>query len=243
MPLRNITGMSLTAGIIVSTPGEAALFLANLDAKRTLTHQNKSFFSGVIKGSARAVICICGVGKTNASHGATLLIERFGPDHVYSIGVAGAYPGSGLEIGDVAVAENEFYGDEGILTESGFHTIDALGITLVSVSGIEYYNKFPLVVPEVFKGSKSKGNFVSVSSCTGTQSRAIEMQLRFNAICENMEGAAVAHICALNNIPVTEIRGISNIVGSREAFPLETAAVRTAAENVQQMLMGKLPVL
>ena len=236
-----MAGMSLTAGIIVSTLGEAALLLGNLDAKRTLTHQNKSFFSGVINGNARAVICICGVGKTNASHGTTLLLERFGPDHVYSIGVAGAYPGSGLNIGDVAVAENEFYGDEGILTESGFHTIDALGIALVSVSGNEYYNKFPLVVPEAFKGSKSKGNFVSVSTCTGTRSRAIEMEMSFNAICENMEGAAVAHICALNNIPVTEIRGISNIIGTREAFPLETAAIRAAAENVQQMLMGKLP--
>ena len=232
--------MSLTAGIIVSTPGEAALLLGNLDAKRTLTHQNKSFFSGVLNGNVRAVICICGVGKTNASHGTTLLLERFGPNHVYSIGVAGAYPGSGMNIGDVAVGESEFYGDEGILTESGFHTIDALGITLVSVSGNEYYNKFPLVVPEAFKGCKSKGNFVSVSTCTGTRSRAIEMEMRFHAICENMEGAAVAHICALNNIPVTEIRGISNIIGTREAFPLEPAAIRAAAENVQQMLMGKL---
>ncbi|MGO9014860.1 MAG: futalosine hydrolase [Dissulfurispiraceae bacterium] len=233
--------MSLTAGIIVSTPGEAALLLSNLEAKRTLTHQNKSFFSGLINGNARTVICICGVGKTNASHGTTLLLERFGPDHVYSIGVAGAYPGSGLNIGDVAVAENEFYGDEGILTESGFHTIEALGMPLVSVRGNEYYNKFPLVVPEAFKGSRSKGNFVSVSTCTGTLSKAIELEKRFNAICENMEGAAVAHICALNNIPVSEIRGISNIIGTREASPLETAAIRAAAENVQKMLMGKLP--
>ncbi len=233
--------MSLTVGIIVSTAGEAALLLANLDAKRTLTYQNKSFLSGVRNGKTRAVICICGVGKTNASHGTTLLLERFGPEHVYSIGVAGAYPGSGLQIGDVAVAENEFYGDEGLLTESGFHTMDALGMTLVSVSGNEYYNKFPLVVTETFKDSKSQGNFVTVSTCTGTRSRAIELEMRFNAICENMEGAAIAHICALNNIPFTEIRGISNVIGTREACPLEKAAIRAAAENVQKMLIEKLP--
>jgi futalosine hydrolase len=238
-----MAGMSLTAGIIVSTQGEAELLLGNFDAKRTLTHQHKSFFSGVLNGNTLAVICICGVGKTNAAHGTTLLFERFGPNHVYSIGVAGAYPGSGLNIGDVAVAENEFYGDEGIMTKSGFHTIDALGMPLVSVNGNEYYNKFPLVVPEAFKDSKSKGNFVSVSTCTGTRSGAIEMERRFNAICENMEGAAVAHICALNNIPVTEIRGISNIIGRREAVPLETAAIRAAAENVQKMLLGKLTPL
>jgi futalosine hydrolase len=230
----------MVEGIIVSTPGEADLLLGKLGSKETLTIQHKSFFSGVFNGKTRTVICICGVGKTNAAHGATLLLERFRPDHVYSIGVAGAYPGSGLRIGDVAVAENEFYGDEGIITESGFHTLDALGMTLVSVSGNEYYNKFSLVVPEAFKGTKSKGNFVSVSTCTGTRSRALEMEMRFNAICENMEGAAVAHICALNNIPVSEIRGISNIIGNREAFPLEPAAIRSATENIQQMLMGKL---
>jgi len=235
--------MSLTTGIIVSTPGEAGLLLGNLDSKETLTLQHKSFFSGVLNGKTRAVICICGVGKTNASHGTTLLVERFGPDHVYIVGVAGAYPGSGLNIGDVAVAENEFYGDEGILTETGFHTIDALRMSLVSVSGNEYYSKFPLVVPEAFKGIKAKGHFVTVSTCTGTLTRALEMEKRFNAICENMEGAAVAHICALNNIPVTEIRGISNIICTREAFPLETASIRTAAENVQQMLMEKLTAL
>jgi len=232
----------MVEGIVVSTPGEADLLLGKLGSKTTLTLQRKPFFSGVLNGKGSTVICICGVGKTNAAHGTTLLLERFGPGHVYNIGVAGAYPGSGLSLGDVAVAENEFYGDEGILTESGFHTIDSLGIALVSVSGNEYYNKFPLVVPEAFKDIKLKGNFVTVSTCTGTRSRAVEMELRFNAICENMEGAAVAHICALNNIPVTEIRGISNIIGSREAVPLETAAIRAAAENVQQMLMGKLPV-
>src|SRR5208283_5128570 len=148
MPLRNVAGMSMVAGIIVSTPGEADLLLRNLDAKRTLTHQHKSFFSGLLNGKMKAVICICGVGKANAAHGTTLLLERFGPDHVYNIGVAGAYPGSGLRLGDVVIAENEFYGDEGIRTESGFHSIEALGLPLLSVGGTEYYNKFPMFVPE-----------------------------------------------------------------------------------------------
>lgn len=237
MPLRNMAEMSMLAGIIVSTPGEADLLLRNLDAKRTLTHQHKSFFSGLLNGKTRAVICICGVGKANAAHGTTLLLERFGPDHVYSIGVAGAYPGSGLHLADVVVAENEFYGDEGILTESGFHTIETLGLPLLSAGGTEYYNKFPMFVPEAFRDSKLKGNFVSVSTCTGTLTGAMEMERRFNAICENMEGAAVSHICTLNNVLVSEIRGISNIIGNRESAPIDPADIRTASEKVQQLLI------
>jgi futalosine hydrolase len=232
--------MMMLLGIIVPTPGEADLLLSSLDSKTKLSYQNKIFFSGSLNGKTRAVICICGMGKTNAAHGTTLLLERFGPGHVYSIGVAGAYPGSGLSIGDVAFAENEFYGDEGIVTESGFHTIDAIGIPLVSVGGKDYYNQFPLVVPEIFRDSRFRGNFVSVSACTGTRAGAVEMERRFNAICENMEGAAVAHVCALNDIPVSEVRGISNIVGNRDARPLESSGIRLASETVQQLLIGKL---
>ncbi len=154
-----------------------------------------------------------------------------------------ALSGFRLAHGDVAVAENEFYGDEGILTESGFHTIETLGLPLFSVSGNEYYNKFPLFVPETFKDSKLKGNFVSVSTCTGTLTGAIEMERRFNAICENMEGAAVAHICALNNVSGHRDQGHQQYHRQREAVPLETAAIRAAAENVQQMLLGKLTPL
>src|SRR5208283_3872518 len=209
--------MKKPVGIIVSTPGEANLLLKSLRAKTELSYQNKVFLSGSLNGKTGAVICICGVGKTNAAHGTTLLLERFGPSHVYNAGVAGAYPGSGLSLGDVAVAENEFYGDEGIVTETGFHTIDTIGMPLVFIGGSYYYNQFPLVVPEIFRDSESRGNFVTVSACTGTRTGAMEMESRFNAICENMEGAAIAHVCTLNNIPVTEVRGISNIVGNRGA--------------------------
>ncbi len=227
-------------GIIVSTAGEADLLLMKLDRRETLTLQHKPFFRGMLNGRTSAVICICGVGKANAAHGATLLLERFRPGHVYNIGVGGAYPGSGLSIGDVAVAENEFYGDEGLITESGFHTIDVLGLPLASVNGANYYNKFPMFVQEAFAAGLQKGNFVSVSACTGTRARALEIEFRFNAICENMEGAAIAHICVLNSVPVSEIRGISNIAGDRDTKPLETADVRIASEKVQQLLLENI---
>ena len=216
-------------GIIASTPAEADLLLDSLDSKAAVTYQQKFFYSGLLNGNTRIVVCICGVGKTNAAHGATLLLEKFKPDLIYNIGVAGAYPGSGLKVGDIAVAENEFYGDEGLLTDSGFQTIDTLGLHI----------KFPLLAPPAFEGSAAKGNFVTVSTCTGTQSAAVELERRFNAICENMEGAAIAHICILNNVPVAEIRGISNVVGSREARPLDPACIRTASANVQHLLIEK----
>ncbi|MCG2813516.1 MAG: hypothetical protein L6245_02435, partial [Thermodesulfovibrionales bacterium] len=78
------------------------------------------------------------------------------------------------------------------------------------------------------------GTFVTVSTATGTGRRAREIEKRFDAICENMEGAAVAHVCAMYGIPMLEIRGISNIVEDRDRSKWD---VKTAAENCQKTVL------
>ena len=175
------------AGIIIPTFNEAESLLRMMPQQEELIMQGKQFYKGVLK-SKDVSLCLCGVGKTNAAHGTTLLLEIFHPDIVYVIGVAGAYPSSGLNIGDIAIAEKEIYGDEGLLLDSGFITMHAIGLPLATVGGKRYYNEFPLQVPAALVGYRHKGVFVTVSSCTGTLHRGKEIENSFNAICENMEG-------------------------------------------------------
>ena len=70
------------------------------------------------------------------------------------------------------------------------------------------------------------GAFITVSEISGTRQRAEEMEKRFHGVCENMEGAAVAQLCTLYNVPFLEIRGISNLVKERnkEEWDLSAAA-------------------
>jgi futalosine hydrolase len=191
-------------------------------------------------GNTRVALTICGVGKTNAAHGAALLFERFRPSRFFVLGVAGAYPSCGLDIGDIAIGECEIYGDEGLLTDAGLQTLDTLQLPLASVGTNEFYNEFPLFIPEIIRSHRHKGPFITVSGITGNLKAADKTKRRFNAICENMEGAAVAHIGVLNNIPVTEIRGISNIIEDRTGEPVDKAALLSAAENVQRFFISKL---
>ena len=67
-----------------------------------------------------------------------------------------------------------------------------------------------------------------------TKKRAAEISARFKAICENMEGAAIAHICCLYKIPCIEIRGISNMVEARDVSKWD---FKLAAENCQKALI------
>jgi len=81
------------------------------------------------------------------------------------------------------------------------------------------------------------GTFVTLSTCTGTSARAMELEERYHGLCENMEGAAVAHVAALHNVPWLEVRSISNIVEDRN---LKKWDIPRAAKSVQQAVVNIL---
>jgi futalosine hydrolase len=226
-------------GIIASTYLEAEILIRRMTEPEDSIIQGKLFCRGLFQKRLPVIVCICGIGKSNAAHGTTLLIDRFHPDMVYSIGVAGAFPESGLHIGDIAVAGREIYADEGVALSHCFNSMETLKLPLASVDGIDYYNEFPLTIPDQLKDYSPKGTFVTVSSCTGTLAQGKELGARYNAICENMEGAAVAHICMLNRIPAAELRGISNIINDRTGLPLERSTLILSAESVQRFFLDR----
>ncbi|MBI4710196.1 MAG: hypothetical protein HY759_03715 [Nitrospirae bacterium] len=114
--------LASTVGFISATRKESGIVLRFLKRSRP-----EEFYSGNI-GKNHIVHAISGMGKTNASHAATLLIERFYPRIIINFGIGGEYPSSGLRAGDIAIANKEIYGDEGLWLKDGFHTVDSTGI-------------------------------------------------------------------------------------------------------------------
>ena len=83
-------------------------------------------------GAWPGITLLCtGVGPVNAAHAVTLAIVRDRPDAIVVCGVGGAYPGSGLAVGDVVCADVECYGDLGAMTPSGFLDMQALGFPVI----------------------------------------------------------------------------------------------------------------
>ncbi|MDP3260138.1 MAG: futalosine hydrolase [Thermodesulfovibrionales bacterium] len=240
--------MNKRIGLISATKKESRAILKTLGRIK-----GKSLVLPVYQGKigeTNIIHIISGIGKANAAYAATLLIEKFSPSAVINFGIGGAYPSANLRAGDIAIADKEIYGDEGLWLKDGFHKADEIGIPLLKKGGKKYFNEFPLdksLVKKMFKLSKlltfnsqlltniESGAFVTVSTVTGTGRRAREIEKRFNAICENMEGAAVAHVCAMYGIPMLEIRGISNIVEDRDRSKWD---IKTAAENCQEIILA-----
>jgi futalosine hydrolase len=175
-----------------------------------------------LDASPDAVVLCTGIGAVNAAHAVTMAIMRRRPEAIVVCGIGGAYPGSGLAVGDIACAAQECYGDLGAAAPTGFLDLQALGFPLIRAE-VPVYNELPMQLWPVERRVK----FVTLNTCTGTDAAARAIEARTGGAVENMEGAAVAHVAHLHGIPVGELRGISNMVTNRDigAWRLKEAAL------------------
>jgi futalosine hydrolase len=239
--------------LLCSVDSEASPLLERMASSSEATAiGSKTMAAGSLAGQ-QVLICAGGMGKVNAAHAATLMITQARPDALIIFGIGGAYPSSGAKVGEVAVAREEIAGDEGVLTREGFKDTEYIGIPLLKMATSEIFNTYPASESLLQKalgaltagrsaGTVHAGSFVTLSTCSGTRERARELEQRYRALCENMEGAAAAHVALSHGIPWLEVRGISNIVEDRKltAWDIPRAA-RAAQSAVVQILEAWRP--
>ena len=223
--------------LISPTPMESKILRGEI--KPSPAEEEGIFSMGSLHGKS-IVFSHCGVGKVNATHSTTLVLENYEIDVLILFGIGGAYHGA--QVGDVVVAKTENYGEEGVMTIDGWKPMEFTGLSLVK-NKREYFNSFPMdeKLSQLAIGASkdiglnaTAGNFITVSQCSGTRISGEIMQKRFNGLCENMEGAAVAHICAKYEIPMVEIRGISNIIEDRD---MKTWNISLAVSNCNKAVI------
>ena len=134
-------------------------------------------------------------------------------DLILNIGIAGAYPGSGLAIGDIVVGESEVWGDIGFALPEPPH----FRPIQESEFGAFYTKPLPLWAPQQLEGRRGRG--CTVHTCTGTDAQGAQRRALFQADFETMEGAAIAQLGQQWGMPVCEIRAISNLAAQRDMRP------------------------
>ncbi len=234
--------------MLILIPTATAFEQQNL--RDRLTHSatqrvgHRTWTRGIL-GSASIVLIETGMGAVNTAQALTVALQQLNPDHFLQIGIGGAYLTTDLQIGDLALATEENYGDLGLITPEGWHPAEEIGIPILSKDR-DYYNTFPLnsdrvaEAYEVLQRSEVNivsGPFVTVQQCTGRADIGNELASRFNAICENMEGAAAAQICTLYDVSFLELRAISNRVENRnkDAWDIPLAIERSQL-GAQQLI-------
>ena len=174
-----------------------------------------------------------GIGPVNAATALTRFLSRNEVAAVISCGIGGAYPGSGLEVGEAVCAAEECYADLGAQTPEGFLDMEALGFPVVN----SHYNRLPL---DLFPAGR-RVPFVTTSTCTGADAGAREIAARTGGAVESMEGAAIVHVAILHGVSVGEVRGISNAVGDRDRSTWRVKEAAGAARAALAEWLNCLP--
>ena len=116
--------------LLSALPFESDYILSCLQHVRSGKLAGRTLFQGKYDGRPVALLHT-GIGKVNAALCTTAIIEALPVGAVLNIGIAGAYQSSGLDVGDVAVATEEIYGDEGVISDLGWEDLRKIGMPLV----------------------------------------------------------------------------------------------------------------
>lgn len=235
--------------LIAAVPQETELLRRAMAPCEVRRSAGRSLYLGKLAGESVA-LQHSGIGKANAAATTALLLENLRPEAVLCFGCAGAYLHSGLNVGDLVLASEEIYGDEGVAAPNGFLDMQEMGFPLVEHRGEKWFNCFP-ADPDLLGHAQrvigsaadvrcrvAVGALVTVSTCSGVAAVGRQLAERTGGLAENMEGAAVAQLCARYGTPFLEVRGISNLVEDRDLARWDLPAATAAAQEAVRTLLG-----
>lgn len=190
-------------GILCAGDTELEPFLACMENCTITEKAMLKFYEGMLQGVA-AVALYSGVCKVNAAIAAQILIDTFQVDAVINAGTAGGMD-ERLEIFDTVAAETAAYHDvaEDILTE--FHpwmttprfTADPRLLAAAKRAAGRLGRRIwfgPMVTGEQFIGEEGRAEILE----------------RFAPLSADMETAAAAHVCYVNQVPFLALRTITD---------------------------------
>lgn len=167
------------------------------------------FFRGKINNN-NVILVEAGIGKVNAARVTQLMIDKFEIEKIINVGSAGS-ANNELKIGDIVIGKRLVQHDfditafghpKGFITnigqyvESDSELISKMEQTILKLS----QNEFKIKI-----GTIASGDIF----CTEPKMKE-KIRTKFNADAIEMEGAAIAQVCKLNEIPFIVIRSISD---------------------------------
>ena len=151
-----------------------------------------------------------GIGKVNAAICTQILISEFNVEKIINTGVAGAL-GQDLDILDIVVS-----------TELQQYDVDAreFGYKLGEIPRMatSIFPAEPSLVQKAYeqgikrfgKDGIKMGKIVSGDTFVSSMEMKRHLEIEFEALCTEMEGASIAQACYMNRIPFVVIRTMSD---------------------------------
>lgn len=223
---------------------DAILAAAQIDSVEE--HSGMRFTRGILSGVPFAA-ARCSEGKVNSAVCAQAMIDRYRPDLVLNIGVAGGL-GPNVHIGDVVVAtacvQYDFDGT-------------ALGTPLGEISVPQGEERVPTVLfpcdetasqrlfeeaGSIYEGTVHRGVVATGDRFVADPKLGNWLFETFGALACEMEGASIAHACMMNLTPCAVLRTISDNANDPDTVDFRTFA-QHSAQRAQELLKRLIPKL
>ena len=196
-------------GIIVAELEELEAIEQIMKIEDRKTIYDLTFIKGQIK-EKQCILVRCGAGKVNAARATQILIDKYKPDNIINVGVAGGLNPT-IEIGDIVIGETLIQHDFDITAfghAKGY--IPGVGDKIYATDTLIEKLEKSIKNPEektykIYKGVVASGDIF----CTKITMRD-KIYSKFDAECVDMEAAAVAQVCYQCNIPFIVIKSISD---------------------------------
>jgi adenosylhomocysteine nucleosidase len=187
---------------------EIELLVSRMEQVKESSKAGVTYREGLFLGK-QVVVCKSGVGKVNAAVTTQILIDRFAVEAVIFTGVAGALDPE-LNIGDIVVSSECMQHDmdvtalgfpRGVIPyqEKSIFAADSGLRALAVASG-----------KTLFDGRVTQGRVLSGDQFIASREVVSQLHSELQGICTEMEGAAVAQVCSMNEIPYVVIRSMSD---------------------------------
>lgn len=191
------------------------------------------FVRGSLCGK-EVVIAQCGIGKVFAALCAQTMILRYGVGQIINTGVAGTLS-EALGILDIAVASGVVQHDMDT-SPLGDPVGLISGINRVELPASDELGERILSAANALGYRARRGVIASGDQFINSKEKKAWLRDTFDAIACEMEGAAIGHVCFVNDVPFAVIRSISDNASGEADMEYPEMVARAAVRSEELVL-------
>ena len=241
-----LLGPGQRLAILSALVDEQRGLIDQLQQPQRVEHAGRRFWLGRFHG-VPVVLTVSRIGKVSASMTAAILIERFAAGAIVFTGVAGAL-GDAVQVGDVVVAEDFIQHDLDVSPLFARYEVPAYGrarfachagLSQALRQAVQHSLAGEFAPARLHQGLIASGDrFVSGAAEVQALRQRLE-QDGHPALAVEMEGAAVAQVCADHGLPYAAMRTISDRADDH-AHRDFAQFVEQVASRYAQAIIGRL---
>lgn len=190
--------------------------------------QRRGWQEGLLAGCP-VVLVTCGVGPRAAHGAACALLEEYTPQAVILTGVSGGVAPH-VEVGDLVLAESLYDCASGQVGARYRADSDLLALAR-QVAGETLLRPVAGHRPRVVEGAVGTTNRPA-----GKRAWGEALAAEHGIVAVEMEGSAIARVCAERNVPFLAIRAVSDIIGSRWQWLAMIRNLGPAQRNAERLV-------